>query len=511
MLDLPIDGPSAHPLSLGAHAKNLLQVSAAALMLTGCMTSHVRKAEVAPPLAYEAPTPRSDDLTQGALERWWTLYDDPQLNDLVDEALRNAPDAKTALAVLAQAAATRSETLARLNIPTGQLQGSATRTQTSIIGAPSNSLGEVFAQPGGTESYSANFDVSWELDLFGRRAAGEKGADADFYNAAFTYEASRTSLIANVANSLFQARGLALQLQDARETARIDRELARLSSVKQQAGLVAGADVDQSLAQAEAADASVESYRAQLLAAQRSLLVLIGHGFDTVETLPASPVVGAPPSIPATVPGDLLRRRPDVRAAEWRIVSAAATLKTDDLALLPTINLQPGLSLSKSTGPVGSTSFAWSIGAGLLVPILDRPRLIAEIHVQRAVAEQDVIAYEKAVQTAYGDVETAFTYLQSDGLRVSMLSEAQAHAGAAYEKAKTGYARGLNDLTTVLQAESTWRNTRNQLTSARITQLERSVQAFKALGGGWSPDEPAATTPYAAAAARGVGEAREVR
>jgi len=490
--------------------KRVLLISAAALMASGCVTSQVRKAEVAPPPAYEAPTPGPGGLQPAALDDWWTLYNDPQLDDLVAAALKNAPDARTAVAVLDQAAAVRSETLYKTYLPSGEVQGSATRTQSNTLGSTS-SLGQLFAPPGATESYSASFDVSWELDLWGRRAAAKRGADADFYNAAFTYEATRTSLIASVANSLFQARGLALQLQDALETARVDRELAHISDVQEKAGLVASGDVDQSTASAEAADAQAESYRAQLLAAQRALLVLIGRGFDKVETLPASAAVVAPPPVPSTLPGDLLRRRPDVRSAEWRIVSAAATLKTADLAVLPTINLQPGISLTKSTGPFGYASDAWSVGAGLTQPILDRPRLVAAIHAQRAVAEQDVIAYEKAVQTAYNDVETAFIYLDSDGRRVRMLTEAEARAKSAYDKARLGYAHGLNDLTTALQAENTWRSVESQLSSAQISLMERSVQAFKALGGGWSPDHPAGATIYAAKAERGVGEAKGVR
>ena len=491
--------------------KPVLLISAAALLTTGCVTSQVRKAEVTPPPAYEAPKPNADSSTTAALDNWWRLYGDAQLNSLVDEALKNAPDAKTALAVLDQAAAVRSQTLDRLYIPSGQVQASATRTQSSQLGAGSSGVGAIFSPPGATYTYPANFDVSWELDLWGRRAAGRRGADADFYNAAFTYEATRTSLIANVANSLFQARGLAIQMQDALETARIDRELAHISDVQAKAGLVATADLDQSLAQAESAEAQAESFRAQLLAAQRSLLVLIGHGFDKVESLPTSATVGTPPPVPATIPGDLLRRRPDVRAAEWRIVSASATLKTDDLALLPTINLQPGISITKSVGPFGYSSAAWDIGAALTQPVLDRPRLIAQIHAQRAVAEQDVIAYEKAVQTAYSDTETAFTYLDSDARRVRMLTEAEARAESAYEKARLGYARGFSDLTTALQAETTWRNVRSQLSSAQITLMERSVQTFKALGGGWSPDRPAAATLYAAKADRGVAEPKGVR
>ena len=491
--------------------KPVLLISAAALLTAGCVTSHVRKAEVTPPPAYEAPKPNPDGLAAAALDNWWTLYSDAQLNSLVDEALKNAPDAKTAFAVLDQAAAVRSETLDKLYIPSGQIQASATRNHATQLGSGSSPTGALFAPPGATENFNASFDVSWELDLWGRRAAGRRGADADFYNAAFTYEATRTALIASVANSLFQARGLAIQMQDALETARIDRELAHVSEVQAKAGLVATADLDQSLAQAGAAEAQAESFRAQLLAAQRSLLVLIGHGFDRVESLPAAAAVGTPPPVPATLPGDLLRRRPDLRAAEWRIVSASSTLKTDDLALLPTINLQPGASITKTTGPFGYSSAAYSLGAALAQPVLDRPRLIAQIHAQRAVAEQDVIAYEKAVQTAYSDTETAFTYLDSDARRVRMLTEAEARAESAYEKARLGYARGLNDLTTALQAETTWRSVRSQLSSAQVTLMERSVQAFKALGGGWTPDHPAAATLLAAKAERGVAEPKGVR
>lgn len=223
-----------------------------------------------------------------------------------------------------------------------------------------------------------------------------------------------------------------------------------------------------------------------------------------MDSLPVAAEVGIPPPVPATLPGDLLRRRPDIRAAEWKVLSAAATLKVDDLAVLPTLNLQPGFSLTKSTGPFGFASHAWSIGADLTLPVLDRPRLLAAIHAQRAVLEQDLIAYERAVQTAYGDVETALTYLDSDARRVALLREAEEHARAAYQKAGRGYARGINNLTTALQAESTWRGIDSQLSSAQTTWMQRSVQVFKALGGGWTPRQPAQDTVHAAGAQWGA-------
>ena len=491
--------------------KRILLISAALLCASGCATAPpLRAPDATPPPAYEAPAPVADGLKPANLDDWWKLYNDRQLDVLVDEALANAPDAKTAFAVLDQAAAVRKETLYQVYMPTSTAEGSATRTYTTQLGS-SSTFGQIFAPPGATDNYSADFGVSWELDLWGRRSAKHRVADADFYTAAFTYEATRTSLIANVANSLFEARGLAAQLDDANETSRIDHELARIAEVKFKAGLGNRGDFDQAAATAQAVDAQAESLRSQLLAAQRALLVLIGRGFDKVESLPATSDVGAPPPVPASVPGDLLRRRPDVKEAEWRIASAMSTLKVDELAVLPTINLDPGLTLTKSTGPFGYASAAWSLGGNLTQPVLDRPRLLQQVHAQRAVAEQELIAYETAVQTAYSDVETAFTYLDSDSKRVRMLVEAEARAKSAYDSARISYARGLTDITSALQAETTWRSIRLQLTQAEISLMERSVQVFKALGGGWTPNRPAISTPFAATAANGATTSKGTR
>ncbi len=480
--------------------------AALSTLVGGCASvAKLRTPDAAPPAAFEAPQPSTGELSQRALDRWWTLYGDAQLETLVDLALANSPDAKDALSKLEQASAIRTQTLDQIYIPQSTVSGTATETHTDLLGSSGGVGGQPsFTTAGDTTSLSGNFNVSWELDLFGRRAAQRRSANADFYTAAFTYEATRTALAANVAQSLFDARGLALQLQNALETQRIDRELLRVSQAKFDHGLAAEGDLDQTIANARAADAQAASLQAQLTAARRTLLVLVGKGFDPLETMQAAPAIGSPPPVPAVLPADLLRRRPDVRAAEQRITSAAGTLKVDQLAVLPTLKINPGLTLSKSTGVFGATDAAWSIGGNLTQPVLDRPRLIAQMHAQRAVAEQDVIAYEKAVQTAYGDTENAFTFLESDGRRVRLLVDAEARAHSAYDKASVGYARGFNDLTSTLSTEATWRTIKSQLSSAQATLMDRSVQVFKALGGGWTPDQPAAATPYASRAAKAI-------
>jgi NodT family efflux transporter outer membrane factor (OMF) lipoprotein len=470
--------------------RSLIALFALAPPLAACaLGPRVPTPDVRLPAAYAAPAAAPASAVD--LDRWWTAYDDPQLTGLVEAALVGAPDARTAAARLAEALAVRSSALASYR-PQGQISGSATATDTKLLsggtfnfpGAPPVS----FTNTGATTNQAANFDVSWELDLFGRSFATRRKANADLAAAAFDAAASRTSLAANVADSLFQARGLAIQLEDARETARIDADLARIARAKADHGLGTSADADQAASETAQAQAEAADLESQLHAARRTLLVLVGRGIDPLEGLPIPASAGAPPPVPTSVPGELLARRPDVREAAAKLRSAAGQLTLDELALFPKFTLEPGVGLTSSTGGISpATTTAWSIGLGLAMPVLDQPRLRSEIRAQGARVDQAVIAYEQAVQTAYGEADNALVGLGSDEGRIQLLTAAEAQARSAYEASRKGYAAGIDDLTTALSAERTWRAARSALSGARTQALRRSVQAFKALGGGWTP------------------------
>jgi NodT family efflux transporter outer membrane factor (OMF) lipoprotein len=370
-------------------------------------------------------------------------------------------------------------------LPQGEATAQTRKTHTEqLSGTVANIPG--FSTSGTSEQSSANFNVSWEVDLFGRVFAAAKAGRGDVAAARFAYEGARASLAAQVADAYFQARGLAIQLADARETARIERSLFDVATKRARAGIGSSADADRVAGDLSQADAQVAGLEAELQVQRRLLLILAGRTVEPTAKMPVSTQVEVLPPVPAAIPSNLLARRPDVREARARIESQLGRLQAARLAFLPTLTFTPGLGWSKIEQPgFSSTTQTRTVGGNIAQPILSIPRLLADAKAQGARTEQAVIAYEKAVQTAFSDSEGALVRLAADRRSVALLTDGEARARRAFEAAQLGYERGLNDLQTTLNAEQAWRATRTQLTSARVQALRRTVQAYKALGGGW--------------------------
>lgn len=458
-------------------------LASASLSLGGCVSATYRTPQTSVPATFAAYEAIGYD---SALDRWWLLFDDAQLSRLIDQGLAAAPDARTALALLDEARAARSQTLSQFD-PQGQLTASAAVQRTSVSNTPTVTQGV----------YSGAFSPSWELDLFGRRVANRSAANADLDAAQFQFEATRQTLAANIAGDLFEARANAVRLAQARDTFRIASDLVRLGERRVAVGIGSRADAASLQADEATARAAVQNYEAQLELSTRTLLVLLGRGTEPLATLPIEANLNDPPVVPAVTPATLLVRRPDIRQAEARLRSAAGNLKLDALALLPTINLTPLASYRPITGPAGYTTGLWSIGAGLAVPLLDRRRLFAQVRGQRARTEQAVIAYENAVQAGFGEAQNNLSLYASDKARLASLDVAEKRARAAFTAQQAGYKAGVVDLTTLLQTERTWRSNLAALSDLRASTLRDSVNVFLALGGGWPATQPATLPPSA--------------
>jgi NodT family efflux transporter outer membrane factor (OMF) lipoprotein len=453
------------------------------LLLSGCASGQLPTPQVTVPTNFEAP--QVDGSSASTLDRWWALFDDAQLSALVEQALASAPDARTAMARLREAQAVRRGALTAYN-PQGNPSLSASRSKTDISGLPAaqaSALGE-----GSSTALNAGFNVSWEVDLFGRRAATRTAADADLAAVRFDYEATRLSLAANVAAQLFGVRGLAAQIVEAEETLRIAQELARIGRLRVTRGLGSESDAARLDTQLANAQADLVNLKAQSATARRTLLVLLGRGTDTLDTLPINATLPTPPRPPMLTPADLMMRRPDVREAQAKLQSAAGNLRLDQLALFPRLTLQPGASFTRTLDPTSYAQSVWTLATGMLVPVLDRPRLLSQIGAQTARGEQAVIAYEQAVQSAYGDAENALTTLSADLERLERLTHAEQRAHVAFSAQQQGYKAGIVDLDTLLQTEQAWRSARVALAAIKTSALTDAVTSFKALGGGWSQD-----------------------
>lgn len=467
-------------------------LAASGLVLTvGACTTPAPKVDVQLPTAYQAPA--GTPLATQALDQWWTSFDDPVLNDLITTALAQAPDARLAAARLDEARAVRQGQIRELYIPQTPVVGSASRTKTDII---DQSGSGAFTLGGVTKTYAANFDVSWELDLIGRRRAARRVVDNDLAAARFAYEGARAALAANAAQSYFEARGYAVQLEDARQNARIAQSLYDVSAEKGRRGLSATSEGERTAADLAQAQAQVAQLEAELQASRRSLLILVGKGVDPLASLPVEPVLAKAPPIPAAAPAALLARRPDIREAAAKLASASGNLNVNELALFPTLTMTPSIGITKQISPsfltpgetVSTTSSAWSLGGNLSLPLLNIPKLLSDIKAQGARVEQAAITYEQTVQKAFGETENALVQQDADQRRVVLLAAGERRAASAYEASRKGYAAGLTDLTTALQAEQSWRSSRTALTGAQTQALQRAVQTYKALGGGWSPE-----------------------
>jgi multidrug efflux system outer membrane protein len=473
-------------------------------LLAGCIGGHPRAPDIRLPQAFEAPA-TAPQLQPAVLDRWWVIFNDPVLTGLEEEALRSAPDAKTAFERLVEAGAVRSSAVAQ-TFPTGSISGNASKQHQINIG-PSG--GTLFPIGGDYISQTAALNVSWELDVFGRLAQQRKIAKANFVATRFDVEGAVASLAANVANDYFQATGLRIQILDAEETVRIDAELARVAQEKAVRGLGAASDADRVAGDLAQARAQLVDLQSQLHAARRNLLILVGRGTAATDAVPVSDTADEPPPVPAAIPGDLLQRRPDVRESEAHLRSQAGTDRLKHLAIFPTFTLLPALGLTRTTQPsVGFTPPAtlipesittavgyWTLAGSVSQPVLNIPQLLFDAKAEDARTEEAVIAYEKTVQTAYGEAENALVNLDAGRRALGVLVDGEVRAHRASNAAQRRYAMGLDDLTTALSAEQAWRATRAALTSERVQTLERAVTTYKALGGGWASQATTVKNP----------------
>lgn len=424
------------------------------------------------------------------LSRWWTSFDDPLLERLVEQGLSQNLDLEQAQARVTQARAALRGANAAL-LPSGQISGQAGRAYQSIE-TPVGRVASAF--PGfdrSVSTYEANLGASWEIDLFGGKDAARDAARADWQASEAAAVAVRLAVASQIADTYVSIRMLQGRLAVARDQVETQAKLAGLARLQFSKGLASELQVNQSDGALAQVRASVPALQNELDVALNALSVLLGQQPGTVDgplSVPA-PIPVAPTLSTAGGPAALLRRRPDIIAAERKLAASNARIGAAMAEYYPKFSLS-GLigTATTNAGGLFTGNAAQASGIlGLRWRLFDFGRVDAEIAAAKGQNAEALAAYKLTVLRASQDVENAFATLVRQEARATALSEGEASLAKARNRTEIAYKGGIASLIEVLDADRRLLEVRDSTLQARAGAARGAVASFRALGGGWNP------------------------
>lgn len=457
-------------------------------LLTACATPRAAP-DIQVPQRFTA-TPAAASSDEILTVRWWERFADPTLNGLMIEAASANRDVQAALARAELAQAGLREATADL-LPSVEAVGTRKKNTTSYSAPIRQQLPDIHASQAGLQA-------SWEIDLFGRARAARHAAKADALAAADAHRGALLLTLSDTAEQYFILRGAQAQRQIVAELIETERETLRLTALRRERGSASDFDLDR--ARGELADTESLAPRLDTLitTTRNRIAVLIGRPpGQWVDTVTGVNGLIAVPAIPVSQPAELLRRRPDVMAADANL--AAASFRQDEARALQF----PQLILSALVGSqwtdvnaldIGRARFTNAAGA-LALPLFEGGRIRAGIAASDASQREAVARYEQTLLRALEDVEASVTSYVNDSRRGESLQSAIDSRRSALLKAKSLYQAGEVDLLQVLDAERGLLSSRLDGAASQTARLTDVVQTYKALGGGWDAFEgPARVT-----------------
>ncbi|UST52703.1 efflux transporter outer membrane subunit (plasmid) [Comamonadaceae bacterium OTU4NAUVB1] len=455
--------PAALPACLAA----LLLVSACAAPPAPAVPD---AATVAPPPAWRTPA----DVAGPPIDpRWWRAFGDDTLARLVDQALARNTDIATAVARLAEARAQAALARAQL-APSLDLGASASRTR---------SLSAVTGQPVTSTSAQPQLQLAYEVDLFGRLADLSEASRAAFLASATARDATALSVAAATAGGYLTLRGLDARLEVARETLAARTEALRLARSRAEAGYTSQLELRQAQVEQESAVQLVPQLRLAIARQENALALLLGEA-------PGDVPRGAPllamrlPPVPAGLPADVLRRRPDIAQAEYALAATDATLSATRKQFLPAVRLtgSTGVLLLNS---LSDPTTLWTLGGSVLAPLFSGGRLRAQAEVAVARRDQAAFAYRRTTLTAFREVEDALAGVARLAEQGASLERQRALLSDTLRLATSRYRAGYATYLEQLDAQRGLLGAELSLLQARADLLNAAVSLYQAMGGGW--------------------------
>ncbi len=422
--------------------------------------------------------------------QWWKTFNDPELDSLIQRAVRTNLGLQLAEARIREARARRVIAAASL-WPSVNATGSYTRLwQDEDLFGPLSAGGQpvlLGAQP--ENVFQAGFDASWELDLFGGTRRSVEGAQADLEASFYDRGDVLLSLLAEVARSYVELRGFQQQLDVARNNLLAQQDILDLVRARYRGGLATDLDVARAEAQVRTTASQIPVLETSYKGALHRLGVLLGQPPGSIgeEFRASGPVPVAPPKLPPDLPSDLLRQRPDVRRAERQLAAATARVGVATADLYPKVSLlgTAGLESLAASDFFNSSSKLWSIGPSITWPIFRGGQIVATIEVRDAQEQQALIGYRQTILNGLEEVEDAIVGYTRERERRETLAEAVAANQRAAALARDLYLGGLSDFLNVLEARRNLFQTQSELAQSDAAESVDLVTLYKALGGGW--------------------------
>ena len=426
----------------------------------------------------------ADQLPRGA---WWTLYRDSELDALEQRLIANNPDLAAAAANYVQAAAYAAQLRSSL-FPNVSANVSADRNRDSrnrpLRGATS---------PSRYSDYVVGVQAGYEVDLWGRVrnlvASGKASAAAEQAD----LESVRLSLQAELAQQYIALRGLDREIALLQDTVAAYRKTLDLTMARHDGGLAPGLDVARARTQFESAQSQVAQAQARRALAEHAIGALVGASVSEFNIAPNRQAI-ALPAIPVGVPSTLLQRRPDIAAAQRRIIAANADIGVARSAYFPRLTL--GGTLGYESAALGdliaAPSLFWAIGPALALDLFDGGRRKAQVAQAQAALDAMGAQYRGVVIDAFRQVEDNLALLHHYGDALESQHAATGAAGQSQDFATVRYEQGAASYLEVTASQTAYLDAQRELLDLDTRMLQASVQLIRALGGGWSEEAEAA-------------------
>jgi multidrug efflux system outer membrane protein len=487
---------------------------ATVLLLAGCEVGpDYVKPDLATPASYQelpsakVQTPFSVPVASEVdLSAWWTQFGDAEMQSLIARALKSNLDLLTAASRVREAR--QQEVIAgAAGLPQATVSGLGANIYSETPLSEKLGGGSDGASSGGSTTgaatpkpskdmqlYSLGFDASWELDIFGGVRRGVEAADASTEASVWQMRDGEVSLTAEVATDYLTLRAAQMRIAILQAEAAAQQGVVQLTVARARTGFVTQLDVNQQTALVEATRAQIPGLQAQARAMEHAIAVLLAEQPEamTAELDAPAALPALPPQLPVGLPSDLLRRRPDVRAAERQLASASAQIGVQVANLYPKFNLLAlaGFSGNQFTSLLSGKNFATIAAGQISWPIFDAGKTHANIRAAKEEDKQAYYAYQKAVLGAVRDVEDALARYAGEQQRFVEVQRSLKSATSSLALAHSQYRAGTVTYVNVYNAEASEQSARDQLAQSQQALATDLISLYKALGGGWREDKP---------------------